>query len=134
MKYKPRKTNIVADALSRPPHLATITVLATKLADDQAFEEGYTNDEYFAPILDTLRDPTSATEKQHARAKHFELHENQNYLKSSQYLAILQGFVLRPHILHEHHDIKITGHPEIDKTLDIIMHHYYWPKIGKDMR
>jgi len=36
--------------------------------------------------------------------------------------------------LREHHNIDIAGHPGIDKTLDAIMHLYYWSKMGKDVR
>ena len=125
VRYRPGKTNVVADTLSRQPHLATITVLVTKLADDQAFEEGYTKDEYFASVLATLRKPATATEKQQARIRNFELCHDRIYLKRDQRLAILASKPLRSHILREHHDINIAGHPGIDKTLDAIMRLYY---------
>jgi hypothetical protein len=72
VKYKPGKTNVVADALSRQSHLAAITTLTAALSDDQSFLMGYQQDCYFAPILDALQSPDQANEKTKRKAKHFE--------------------------------------------------------------
>ena len=34
----------------------------------------------------------------------------------------------------EHHDIEIAGHLGMDKTIEAITRHYYWPKMGKDIK
>ena len=80
VKYRPGKTNVVADALSRKQHLNAITTLTTTLADDQAFKQGYQQDKYFAQILETLQHPDQSDEKSRARAKHFEWTNQHIYL------------------------------------------------------
>ena len=99
VKYKPGKTNVVADALSRQSHLSAITTLTTRLADDQIFEEGYEKDKYFAPIRETLQHPEEASEKEKAQARNFEWKNNRR----------------------EHYDIDIAGHLGIDKTTEAII-------------
>jgi len=37
-------------------------------------------------------------------------------------------------ISHENHDIKTAGHLGVDKTWELIMRNYYWPKMGKEIR
>ena len=65
--------NIVADALSRQPHLNSITTIATTLMDNDDLKQAYQTDNYFGPILDTLQNPNQADEKQKTCAKHFEI-------------------------------------------------------------
>ena len=134
VKYRPGKTNVVADALSRQSHLSAITTLTTRLADNQIFEEGYKKDKYFAPICETLQHPDEASEKEKAQARNFEWKNNRIYLKQDQRLAIPHDKQLRTHILREHHDIDIAGHLGIDKTTEAIIRQFYWPKIRKDIK
>src|SRR5277367_6328261 len=134
VRYKPGKTNIVADALSRQSHFAAISTLTTRLADDQTFEEGYQKDKYFAPILETLQHPDEADEKEKAQARNFEWKNNRIYLKRDQRLVIPFNKQLRTHILREHHDIEIAGHLGMDKTIEATTRLYYWPKMGKDIK
>lgn len=37
--------------------------------------------------------------------------------------------VLTNIVLHDYHDSKLACHRGVDKTYDMIMQHYYWPKM-----
>ncbi|CAG8638636.1 1222_t:CDS:1, partial [Paraglomus occultum] len=134
VRYRPGKTNMVADALSRQPHLNTMTTVTTTLMNDDTLMKAYRVDNYFRHILDALRNPDQANEKQKSRAKHFEIQQECLYLKGTQRMAIPSDKRIRTHILHEHHDTNIAGHLGIDKTTEAIMRNFYWPKMGKDIR
>jgi len=66
VKYRPGKTNVVADALSRQAHLATISALTTQLEEN--LKDKYLEDSYFKPIWEALQQPESVSEKELARA------------------------------------------------------------------
>ena len=134
VQYKPGKTNIVADTLSRKPHLNAITTLTTTLADDQTFEQGYQQDKYFAQILETLQNPEQANEKTKAKAKHFVWENKRIYLRTGHRLTFSADKRLHIYILQEHHDIDIAGHLGIDKTTEAIMRNFYWQKMGKNIK
>jgi len=117
--------NVVADALSRKPHLNVITTLTASLADNETFEQGYPQDKYFADILQALKYPEQADEKARDCAKHFEWKDKRLYLKNGNRLAIPANRRLRTHILQENYDIGIAGHLGISKTIDVVMRNFY---------
>ncbi|CAJ0649476.1 2700_t:CDS:1, partial [Entrophospora sp. SA101] len=73
VKYRPGKTNVVADALSRLSHLANVSVISTQLDNHVNWKEAYLNDKYFGLIWNILNNSENSDAKQQARAKYFEL-------------------------------------------------------------
>src|SRR6185436_8781227 len=49
-------------------------------------------------------------------------------------LCIPNDATLRLKILHDHHDSPIAGHLGIDKTIANISHHFFWPKMTKQIK
>ena len=88
VKYQPGKTNVVADALSRIPQLSAISITSAHLINNANLREAYTKDTYFNNIFNVLNRPEDATDKQHAKAKHFELTKQYFYLREEQCLCI----------------------------------------------
>jgi len=134
VKYRPGKTNIVADALSRRIHLSNVNVISTQLTDPKFLEQEYLKDNYFAPLFEVFKGNQSDDPKSIARIKHFELRNNIIYLKEGNRMAIPSNKQLRTLILQEHHDINTAGHLGIDKTYESISRSFYWPKMIKDVR
>ena len=54
VRYRPGRTNTVADALSRRADLKAITTIEADIG--KRIAEGYSNDEYFGPILTVLQE------------------------------------------------------------------------------
>ena len=108
--------NVVADALSRQTHLATIT---TQL--DNNLEDKYLEDPHFSDIWESLHYSDQVPEKQLARAHNFELKDNKIYLKRNNRLAILNNRTLRTQILRKHHNINISEYLGIDKVYNNII-------------
>ncbi|CAJ0635170.1 10597_t:CDS:2, partial [Entrophospora sp. SA101] len=81
VKYRPGKTNVVADALSRQIHLTNMTIISSKLADVSFLQQEYQKDNYFSPIWNVLNDKETKDPKQQTRVKYFELKDGKIYLK-----------------------------------------------------
>ena len=135
VKYRPGKTNIVADALSRRTYLANISTVNVELINEKELEQKYRNDNYLGPILEILKDENSIKDpKLAARVKYFELEDNKIYLREGKRLAIPKDKTLRTKVLNECHDIPTAGHLGIDKTYELVARTYFWPNMGKDVK
>ena len=88
VRYRPGKTNVVADALSRQSHLAAISTLTTQLTKDASLKEMYHEDEYFRNVLEALQHSSDVSEKQLSRARNFVLEDGHIYLRRDHRLAI----------------------------------------------
>ena len=134
VQYRPGKTNVVADALSRPPLLATIMTADVKLLDPETLKEQYQNDNYFGEIFDALVHPDTAKQSVLARSRNFAIIDGRIYLRDSQRLAIPGNVELKRTILYEAHDTVTSGHLGIDKTLEQVTRNFYWPKMARNIR
>ena len=91
IRYKPGKTNLVADTLSRQPQLINISAIK---AYDWDLIEKYQQDKYFGPILQALQSKNKNNSKLKAKVNNYELRNNQIYLKDQQRLVIPKDKIL----------------------------------------
>ena len=62
--------------------------------------------------------------------KHYELKDNILCWKNRIYVPK----EMRQRIMKSEHDSKVAGHFRTEKTMELIMRNYYWPKIETDKR
>ena len=133
VKYRPGKSNVVADALSRKPQLATMTTVTTTLTSPEELQKYYQEDKYFNQIWEILHDD-NANSKQKSWVKNYHIQEGNIYLKDGNRLAIPRHKALISKVIKENHDIPIAGHLGREKTYERIVRNYYWPKMSKDIK
>jgi RNase H-like domain found in reverse transcriptase/Reverse transcriptase (RNA-dependent DNA polymerase)/Integrase zinc binding domain/Chromo (CHRromatin Organisation MOdifier) domain/Retroviral aspartyl protease len=140
--YRPGKTNVVADALSRRPDYREPKKQVNSIQATVAPSNGllkrirtaYATDDHLSAIINRLNSVTTTPESSHN--ERFKLIEGLLYYENEQTsrLCVPQEPNIRLSILESHHDAKIAGHLGFEKTYDSLHRHYYWPRMAKDVR
>ena len=114
-KYKTGKTNVVVDALSRKHNL--LAVLGARVIGFEMIKDLYPEDSDFKDIYASCLEGSQGM---------FSI--NQGFLFKGNRLCIPKTN-LRQLLVKKVHEGSLGGHFGIQKTLDMLSQHFYWPKM-----
>eukprot|EP00798_Chlamydomonas_sp_ICE-L_P005195 gene5195-biopygen12247 len=120
--HRPGPKNVVPDALSRNP-IHKLNVLTTQVVTPPDLKREI---EACAPS-----DPIYSKHKMLAingRSQKYEWRDGLLWFKTRVYIPDYEPLYTK--LLHEAHDVRVSGHLGVDKTLARIAPHYYWPRMG----
>ena len=133
IEYKPGKTNVVADTLSRPPKemLNNISQITSELLKE--VKEAYQEDKDAKELLGYLKNPIKELKpKLNTKAKFYKVQDDLLYFQDRLYIPTDNK--LKTKILQENHDVPTAGHLGIDKTYDLVARNFYWPKMSDHIK
>lgn len=131
IQYKPGKTNVVADALSRqftePPslHFSSATLLSFSIPTFSFLTElraEVATDPYYQNLLNS-----SSPHNHQFQLKHGLLFTNNR-------LCLNPSSPLKSKILFELHNTPVAGHAGVRKTLSRLATSFYWASMAKDVK
>ena len=114
-KYKVGKTNIIADAISRK--YSILGIVGSRVLGFEFIKDQYQVCPNFANVYQLCQNKPQGL---------FSIH--QGYLFKGNKLCIPK-LPLRSVLVKQVHEGSITGHFGIQKTLDMLAKHFYWPKM-----
>ena len=120
IKHKKGKGNIVADALSR--RHALLSMLETKLIGLECLKSMYENDETFGEIFKNCE---KFSENGFFRHEGFLFKENK---------LCVPKCSTRNLLVCEAHEGGLMGYFGVQKTLETLQEHFYWPHMKKDVQ
>jgi len=118
IKHKKGKSNVVADALSC--RYALFTSLETKLIGFEHIKELYEHDSDFSHIYHS-----------YALAAQNYFFRHNGYLLKDKRLCVPKISITEL-LVQEAHEGGLMGHFGVQKTLDILHKHFYWPHMKHD--
>ena len=123
IQYKPGNTNLVADALSKAPSEASLSLLTTPIIKDfEELKEMVVADSFLANIQQAVQqDP-----KSHPG---FSLVAGHLYYQGKLVIPIASPYV--PLLLNEFHNSVVAGHVEIRRTYNRLAAEFYWKGMKK---
>jgi len=119
IKHKQGKANVVADALSRRHTL--LNVLDTKYLGSDHIKEIYKDDLDFSLIFQEC-----------SKGGHKDFFIHDGFLFKRKRLCVPQGS-LRHTLVREAHEGGLTGHFGVEKMLDTLREHFFWPHMRKSV-
>jgi hypothetical protein len=137
--YKPGKTNVVADALSRRRETLHTTVSTTS-ADKftRRVLTGYDEDSFFTGVKSVLMDGSGARTFAARKILHqFRVDEDgliYEIRNTEPRLCIPNYDSLQLEIMRDNHDTKIAGHLGVEKTIDAIKRKFHWPRLNRTVK
>ncbi|GMF43507.1 unnamed protein product [Phytophthora fragariaefolia] len=135
VEYKPRKQNVLADALSRRPdyELAHLAYLESPL--DELIREAYAGDDGLAGLVEALSVPNktvelTARQRSRSRLDRFSVVEGLLYYQvdggDEPRIVVPNDEDLRHRVLYEAHDTPLSGHLERKKTYTSMARNFWW--------
>ncbi|MCO5601463.1 hypothetical protein L7F22_055586 [Adiantum nelumboides] len=112
------KKNVVADALSRRPHVAAVSIAYQQELDEM--RDHYSTDEDFAEPYDAL-----------VRGEHPDSYSlKDGFLMFRRKLCVSR--LLRQKVMTKSHSPPYAGHRGIDSTIKALEMYFFWPSLRKD--
>ena len=119
-KYKQGSTNVVADALSR--RYALLSILDGRVLGFELMKGYYEFDDEARPVM---------AECLKGNYEDFSLHDG--YLFKGSRLYVPKS-TYRELIMNEVHGGSLAGHFGVNKTVELLKEHFYWPKMQGDVQ
>ena len=139
LHYKPGKTNVVADGLSRLPQANAIDTNSLSETTRKTIKKEYLCDSDFKNIYEDLENNKEPPAELRHKYKHYKLINNL-WLSSvipeendTERLCVPKGKI-RKQILYDNHDSITAGHVGYLRTYDLIHRYYYWPSMIKEIK